>query len=76
MRWNKDPEVGRTYMTEEGILYFVLSVTFDANQMKMKYLVLSDEHVNTRYLKHLMDVGEIGDYAGPANLKWTDQRVG
>lgn len=53
-------------------MYFVLSVTFDSGRMMMKYLVLSDEHVEGRHRKHLLDVGEIGDYVGPANLKWTD----
>lgn len=75
MRSSDDPQVGRAYVTEDGVLYYVLSITFDKGQMHMKYLILSDEHVEPRHKKHLMDVGEIGDYTGPANLKWTDQRV-
>ncbi len=69
------PAVGNSYVTEDGLLYYVLSVAFDSGQMRMKYLVLSDEHVDPRYKKHLMEVGDIGDYVGPANLEWTDQHV-
>jgi len=75
MRWGVDPEAGRAYVTEDGLLYYVLSATFDSGQMLLKYLVLSVEHVEPRKQKHLLDVGELGDFVGPANLKWSDQRV-
>lgn len=75
MRWHSDPEAGRSYVTEDGLLYYVLSVTFDSGQVRLKYLVLSDEHVEPRHKKHMMEVGDIGDYVGSANIKWTDQRV-
>lgn len=41
--------------------------------MRMKYLVLSDELVDPKLRKPMMDVGEVGEYTGPANINWNDQ---
>jgi hypothetical protein len=70
-----DPQVCRAYRTEDGLMYYVLSITFDRAQMLMKYLVLSNEEVPTHQRKHMMDVGEIGDFTGPCNLSWMDERI-
>lgn len=67
------PKVGRSYVTEDGLLYYVLLITFDKGKMHMKYLVLSDELVAPKLRMLMMDVGEVGEYTGPANLNWNDQ---
>lgn len=70
-----DPQVCRAYQTDDGLRYYVLSIVFDSAQMRMKYLVLSNEDVAPGHRKHMMDVGEIGDFAGPINLAWMDERI-
>lgn len=70
-----DPQVCRAYQTEDGLLYYVLSITFDRAQMNMKYLVLSNEEVMPGERRHMMDVGEIADFHGPINLAWMDKRI-
>ena len=69
------PKVGRSYVTKDGLLYYVLSITFDKGQMRMKYLVLSDELVDPKLRKPMMDVGEVGEYTGSANLNWNHRHV-
>jgi len=75
MRSSDDPQVGRAYVTEDGLKYYVLSITHDCGQMKLKYLVLSDEDVLPRHRKHMMEVREIGEFVGPSNLMWYDPLV-
>lgn len=74
MMWDH-PRVGKAYVTENGLLYYVLLITFDKGKMRMKYFVLSDELVNPKLRKLMMDVGEVGEYTGPANLNWNDRLI-
>jgi hypothetical protein len=63
-----DPQVCRVYQTDDGLMYYVLSITFDRALMNMKFLVISNEDVEPRSRKHIVDVGEIGNFTGPINL--------
>jgi len=74
-RPDDNPAVCRTYKTEDGLVYYVLSITTENSKMTMKYLVISNESVNPRDRVHMMDVGEIGDFTGPVNLAWMDERL-
>jgi hypothetical protein len=67
------PEVGRTYETEDGLVYYVLSITSNRGIMKMKYLVINVDSVEAKELAHLLDVGEIGEFIGSFNLEWSDK---
>jgi hypothetical protein len=71
----EDPKEGRAYETEDGLDYYVLSVVHDHGTMRLKYLVMCVDEVEPRHRKHLLDVGEIGDFVGPSNLAWSDRRI-
>lgn len=75
MNTQQDPLIGCLYQTIDGVIYYVLSKTYLNANFKIKYIVLNVQNVPLRYQDEILDVGEIGEWVGPFNIKWTDKKI-